>query len=394
MRLVRAVLVVATCLGLAWLIVKTSAVDALVRMNPAAAAMVAPQDPRVVMANAMVEFTMTGGSVGLQTRTATIDALKQAPLAEEPFLLSATQALAEKKTELADRLLREARRRNPRSRMTLLLLLDRQLRKGEVEEAVITMNVLGRLIPQAESVLTGQLAQFAKAPASRPAIKRVLAQAPDVRAGLLEHLASNGGDPDLILEIAGPGAAPSKGAPPDWQRKLVSSLVERGNVEQAFALWKRFSGIASTEGYIYDPGFKGLPGFPPFNWHFPESTGGVAEASPGIGLQVQYYGRDQAQLVEQTLLLPPGRYRLSMNVAGNVSPEGGTVSFNITCTNPGSTLLVLPLTTQGQGQKTASGEFSVPAGCRSQKLALVGSPAEFAKESNFTVSALTLNKTG
>ena len=396
MRLIRVILVLAACAGLIWFSVRTAALNALLSKSPAAAAIVAPEDPRVVMGIAMAEFSETGGRVRAELQEASMRSLARAPLEDEPFLLASVSALA-REDEAGDRLIVEAARRNPRSRITQLLLLDRQLRAGSIAEAVTTINLLSRLIPDAQTVLIGQLVEFARNPSTRQAVVRVLERDPTMKSRVLDYLAADAKDLDLILALAGAGDQRGDGSsPPAWQQKLLAALAARGDVQRAYQLWSRFSevGIGKPTAGIYDPTFAGLPGLPPFNWQFIESNGGVAERSGSSGLQVQYYGRGDARLVEQMLVLPPGRYRFSSKVEGSVPPESGRLAWQLSCHKSGSTPLDLSLTSGGDTQRVVSSEFTIPSGCASQWLALVGAPAEFSKEVNLTIPEVTLEKVG
>src|SRR3546814_14252407 len=54
-----------------------------------------------------------------------------------------------------------------------------------------------------------------------------------------------------------------------WPDVLVAALAERGDVEQAYAQWRRFAGFPAgrAPGDLFNPGFEDLPAGPPFNWH-------------------------------------------------------------------------------------------------------------------------------
>ena len=227
---------------------------------------------------------------------------------------------------------------------------------------------------------------------------RVLERDPEIKSRVLDYLAADGRDPDLILALAGDGdRAGDRSLPPAWQQKLLESLVERGDVQRAYLLWARFSGVGTDDqpsALIYNPLFKDLPGLAPFNWRFPESNAGVAERSGSSGLQVQYYGREDARLVEQLLVLPPGRYRLSSRVEGKVAPESGKLAWQLTCDRSANTPLDLSLTTGTETQRVVSGEFTIASGCASQWLRLVGAPAEFSKDINLTIAEVSVKRAG
>src|SRR5687767_14013622 len=159
-------LAVAVAAFAAWWIVRLSTVDAMVRRNPFAAAVVAPDHPRVKMAMATADFRLRAGSVGEPRRRAALESLRQAPLADEPFLLAGVDALAKGDDGRGIDLLSEARSRNPRARTPRLLLLDRYLRANRTREAGTEIVVLGRLISRAGQVLVPELARMVGDPRS------------------------------------------------------------------------------------------------------------------------------------------------------------------------------------------------------------------------------------
>jgi hypothetical protein len=379
---------------LAWQIIQTSAADAFIKTEPVKAAVIAPGDPRVPMTLAMLEFQAAGGKIGSRARQAAIDALPRAPLADEPFFLAGMAALIDGDEAKAEQLLREARRRNPRSRYARLILLDRYLRSGKIAEATEEMTALGNLIPDAGTVLTGELARLAQTPATSRALVRALQRNPGPRDSLLEYLAGSGADPELILrlsrDVPGPLKAPPGGAA--WQAKLVAALVERGQIDRAYALWRAFSSprAPARKDGLYDPNLQGMPGMAPFNWHFPSTAGGAAERFAG-GLQVEFYGRDDAELAGQLLMLRPGRYRLSFIAEGAADGENSRLSWTVDCLPSKARLGELVLKKVDYSPRRLAGEFAVPAqGCFAQWLRLAGTSAEFTKPQNATIRNISL----
>jgi hypothetical protein len=371
-----------------------STVDALIRTNLGVAAVVSPRDPRVPIRMAMIEFQAAGGRVRPQTRQAVTDALVRAPLADEPIFLAAMDSLIDGDEAKADRLLGEARRRNPRLRYTRLILLDRYLRTGKIDKATGEMTALTNLIPNAGKVLTGELARLVQAPATTGALIQALRRNPAPRDSLLEHLADSGSDPNLILRIARQVPAPIGSTPgnPAWQSKLVNSLVAKGKIDGAYQLWRSFSSPRAPvkKMGIYDPEMRGLPGMGPFNWHFPATSEGAAERTAS-GLQVEFYGRDNAELAGQLLTLPPGRYRLSVIADGAADGESSKLSWKVECLQSKALIGELLLTKVTYSPRRFGGEFAVPPqGCSAQWLRLVGTSSEFAKAQNVTLRGVTL----
>ena len=387
----RIALASAGALFLGWQVAKTSAVDALVRRAPQAAAALDPDHPRVRIALATNEFQLRQGRVSPALRAGAIDALQDAPLTEEPFYLAAVDALANKREAEGERLLLEARRRDPRSRATRLILLDRFLRSDRVVEAGIEIAALNRLMPRAAEVLTPQLALMVREPKTGAALIQVLAKEPELQQAVLAKLADSGADPDLILRIAGSSkatAGTSQGLP--WQRLLLAKLIAKGDLRRAHSLWRSFGGLGpgGEEKGLYDGDFRDPRGAPPFNWQLAAGAAGVAERTKASALQVDYYGRDNIDLASQLLLLKPGRYRLQFRAEGDAKGGGSDLIWTVACTGSKAQLLSMPLHEVDYSPRAFSAVFTVPAGCAGQWLKLSGAAGEFPKAQSATISQL------
>jgi hypothetical protein len=379
-----------------WLCVQVTAVDALVKANPLLAAAFSPDDPRIAPRLAMIEFRLKNGAVDPAVSQRAIESLERAPLIEEPFLLAALESLVKGNELKAEALLMEARRRAPRAEMPRILLLDRYLRTGRVREAAAEITVIGRLVPGTNQVLVPQLAKFAADPKTRGDLAQVLKSDPDTRAGLLDHLATAGADPAVILALAGPVVPTLVPAePPRWQRLLLDSLVAKGDVSKARLLWARFAGIdpQQANATLYGGNFQRLPGPPPFNWQFSSSPAGVAEPTKSSALQVEYYGRADAELASQLLSLRPGRYRLAFRASGDTPDRGSSVSWRLACQPSKAELVAVAVSKLSYAAKQIGGDFIVPpANCSTQWLRLVGTPAEFPSTHSITISDLQIQR--
>lgn len=366
-------------LVLLWLIIRVSAANALINFGPAAAASLSPKHPEAVLAVAAAQQRATG--------------LSGAPIAYQPFVISARQAILEDDTERASLLLDEAIRRNPRSDSALLLRLDQQIRRNQAADASVTVAVLSRLLPDAGPVLVTQLAQLARDPQVRTALAGVVATDERLRTELLEALARQGADPDAIFSLAGPVGRAIPGATPRWQAIMLEELVSRGQVVRAKQVWNRLAGTEQTPGAIYDPDFRGLPGPPPFNWKLEASAAGFAEPAGDSGLFAEYYGREDAILGQQLLTLSPGSYRFAFDAKGSANGEGGHLTWIVSCHGNGRTIARLPIADLSASETFSVG-FSVPAGCAAQWLRLTGEFGEFPQDQRITVSKLRISEAG
>jgi len=375
---------------LAWQVVRTNAVDALIGENPYAAALVAPNDPAVKIALARTEFELQNGRVSPASQSAAEGALRRAPLASDPFLLVGVAAIAAGDRAKGERFLTEAQRRNPRSRIAHLLLLDAYLRNDRIEDAAAGIATLTRLLPQAGTVLVAELGRMVRDPRTGPGLINILGRDPAMQEAVLAHLATESADPDLILKIAaaGPRRAPSAQSAA-WQMLLLDRLVEKGDIGRAYGLWRGFAGLggASTDKAVYDGRFQGLPGEPPFNWRLAAGASGVAERTKRSELQVEYYGRDRAEMASQLLILQPGRYSMRFGAHGDAPGEGSKLTWTLACRAGDAQLFTMPVTNINSASRTFTREFTVPAsGCSAQWLRLIGAPDDFPTAQSLTIS--------
>lgn len=368
-----------------WWAVKLTAAQEIGRVNPFVAAIVAPKDPRVQMRLAIVEMIIAPGREDPAHRDAAMRALGRSALADEPFVIEASKAQAAGDAARAERLLLEARRRNPRERLTRLLLVQLYLNSLRWSEAGSEIAVVTRLVPRAQDVLAPGLSKLAANPRYAAPIAGILARNPDLKDTVLGQLAASGAEVGQILRLAGPAVT----RPGTWQPRLLQRQVEAGDVRGAYALWVRFGSLpATTSKAIYDPNFVGLKGAAPFNWELPAPEGGHAEMTRS-GLQVDYYGRVDALLARQLMLLAPGRYRLAFRAEGSAKGDGGQLQWTIACAKAGGELLRLPLKDVTSPRRLA-GDFTVPAGCEGQWLRLSGISGDVATQQSALISGLQI----
>ena len=306
------------------------------------------------------------------------------PLTWEPFLVQGAIALRQGEYARAERLILDARRRAPRSPAARFLLAQTYLQTNRPVEAMTEMAVLNRLVPAASAQLAPALADYARSPGAVQQIRTILQSYPELETPLLARLSYDPKNTDLILALA--TSKQSSGPSPDWQRLLLTTLINDKQYDKAYAIWRKMAGAPDLRGGFYNPTFADQSAPPPFNWQFTPGAGGVAEPGNG-GLQVLYFGRDNVELASQVLLLPAGRYRLESITSGNLGPSSG-ISWKGTCLSNQKAILALPLRSSG----SVSGEFVVPADCGAQRIALAADAPDVPQSADFRISELQLTR--
>lgn len=391
-RLIKTVAVLLFVVLTAFQVVRTAAVASWQENPHGAAVFLWPAHPDVQRAIAMVEVGTAAGQRRLPSAV-TLHRLERiatmAPLAPEPLLVGAALAQKNGDSDRAERMLRQVRERNPRSIAARYLLADLFIRSGRFPLGVAELAVFSRFVPGAMEPLAPALAHYARTPGTLPQVKRILADYPDLRSPLLNQLATDTRNIDLILALAAPRSAAEQ--PASWELALVNNLVEEGAYQRAYGLWTRLAGVpAAARGTLFNPHFGRTRAPPPFNWNLASGSDGVAD-SDGEGLQILYFGRQDLTLASQLMLLPAGRYRLEMTVEGQrIDP--GTMAWTVTCLPSKQQVFLLPIV-GGSDRRRLAGPFRVGGeDCAAQQLELRGFAKEFAQSAKIRVTGLRLTR--
>ena len=371
---------------------RTSTGAILLDRDSPAAFVAAPRDPAVILGRAVEEAVARHGPLDRRMQAQVDAAAGREPLVAAPFFLAALDAAQAGNGDRAIRLAEEARRRDPRMRPARLFLVEQYVRSGRIEQAATEIAVLSRLIEDARDLLVDELARLAADPRTRPALQRALGGDPLLDT-VLNKLAAMNVDPAVILRLAAPRLRSySPADPPAWQRRLLSTLISRGDYSRAYAFWRSFSRIETPRDTVYNPQFAGGRAMPPFNWELTADATGVAEPAANGSLDVVYFGREDTELARELILLEPGRYRLDVTVANQGQTDARNFSWRVTCAaGGGATLANLPLHPLSAAPRPFSVQFDVPpSGCPVQWVRLVGETAEFPTRMEIGISGFAL----
>jgi hypothetical protein len=371
-------------------IARSSFVAAYADKDLARAERVWPDHPAVLSAQAMLEVAQAaarGQAVPSSTRLLAARVARAEPLAAEPFVILGAEAQRNGNRMASERLLLNARQRDPRAPAARFLLAEQYITQGRLREGVSEAAALARLVPGSIEPLAQGFAGYLKAAGVPEGMAELLKSNPGLSQQLLADLSTDPANADLLIELASQEQR-TAGPAPAWQANLITKLVEAGDYPKARQVWARLGGRASDPSEtIHDPRFEGSSAPPPFNWTF-AAQGAVIEPQSG-GLHILYFGRDDATLAGQMLVLRPGRYRLKMKVSGQMT-DPQAVRWRISCMPGKASLLDVPVPARALDLV-----FSVPAqGCGAQQLALVGQAADAGGSSDFLISDLSLLDAG
>jgi hypothetical protein len=385
---VRGLVVGVIALLLAVQIVRNAAVGAFSELRPALAAKFWAGHPAVEISSALEMIGQASHDrrpIDPRAFALIDDAAIKAPLAPEPFLVAGVRAETAGEEQDASLAFHAAQWRDPRSLPAAFFLAQYYLRQGRALDGLEQTTLVARLAPGGLGAVAPFVATFAQNRANWPQIRTLFRSQQGLEEQVLASLARNGRNADAILALAD---ANHRNPDSLWLHKLLQSLVAEGDYGRAKAIWSSFGG-GGTSQLIFDSSFSAPAPPPPFNWSLTTSTVGLAERQPGRRLHAIFYGNDDGVLVSELLTLPPGTYRLQMQLVG--APEHPEeLSWLITCDKAHE-----PIASIDVSKAAARGlTFQVPAHCPAQWLQLSARSGDISQQAEVTITGLSLTRVG
>ena len=384
----RAVIVVFALL-LAVQVVRNAAVTALATLHPGNAAKLWATHPAVEISLGLArigEAARARQSIDPATFAMIDDAAVKSPLSPEPFLVHGVKEKTAGNLDAARRVFVAAQWRDPRSLPAAYFLADYYFRTGHVLDGLQQTTLLARLSPGGVTAVAPFIASYAQNRANWPQMRALFRSQEGFEDQVLSVLAQNAANADAVLALA--DADHRKPSSP-WLATLLQTLVNSGDYARARAIWSSVGGGQLGNQLIYDATFSSPGPPPPFNWTFSTSTVGIGERQPGGRLHVIFYGNEDGVLASELLTLPPGSYRLQMQVVG-APVHAETLRWSVRCDKAqeaiGSASIV--------DAATRGWTFQVPSNCPAQWLELSGRSGDIAQQSEVTITGLGLSRVG
>lgn len=319
------------------------------------------------------------------------DALAGAPLAYEPFFAVAAAGFAGDKANGSAndaRLLREAIRRNARSRESHFFLLRHEIGAGNTAGAINEIGVLNRLSKGAADKMISGLGQAIRSEKQVDEAVGALKRHPELFAPFLAGFTKQTKPQALSVRMIG-SIPKSALADPAVRELAVKELVRGGAFGEARRIW---GGTSAEANPVYSPDFTDAAAPPPFNWDVLANDTGVAERRPSGGLELDYYGRHPGPLVTQLVTLAPGAYQARIEYR-TTSGSPGAIAVQLTCPNGGPTLLSQPLDAPVGRDQVLLVRFGIAQGaCAGQQLTIGGRVQESRDAQQATVRRVTIER--
>jgi hypothetical protein len=383
--IVRRLIAIFLGLLLAVQVSRNAAVSALADRHPATAAKVWAAHPSVQIPLALSQIGTAARerrSIGQDTFAMIDEAAEKAPLSPEPFLVRGVQAQMEGEGHAAKEAFLAAQRRDPRSLAAAYFLADYYFRAGDPLTGLKQAALLAKLSPNGTSAVAPFVAAYAQNRSNWPQIRALFRSDKGLEDDVLAALALDAGNSGAILALAD---ADHRKPDSPWLRVLLQKLVAERDYRKARTIWTSIAGGSARDEQIYDGGFATPRAPPPFNWDLTSSTVGLAERQAGKGLHVIFYGNQDGVLATELMLLPPGAYRLQMQLLGApLHPE--LLTWSIRCDKSEQPIASADISRAAVGGLV----FQVPEACAAQWLELTGRSEDISQQSEVTIAGLRL----
>lgn len=248
---------------------------------------------------------------------------------------------------------------------------------GDIGGALESYDIAIRTSRQAAPLLYPTLALALNEPLIRRRLVPLLGRGQEWAPDFINFASTmQRGDPRSVyrLLIEGAGKIPASRAD---HVAVINNLFYAGALVEARDLYRRTSG-GSRQALLRDGSLE----FPSdlasvFDWRILEEA--IALPMRGGGIELSIPPTPETVLVQQALLLPPGRFRLASESTGIDAAPREAPFWRIECRD-GKRLAALklapPMGSSGQGTVGAQTEFVVPPGCSVQTIQLVAAALE------------------
>lgn len=356
-----------------WLVVQTTRVDLASVSDLQAILRMDPDDPRALYLQAGAQMAKGDDVAAMATAR---HLLRVKPGEGDAFAVIALAAARRNDPE-AGHLLDIAVKRAPRVTPVRALKAAMQIQAGDVAGALVNIDALLRIDPTFGDRFFPGMVQQAADPRFADALAETLGHNPPWRAGLLAQLDKNG-TPAALDGLYRRLHARDNLSDVETARWLDRAIAQ-GRWGTAFAYWVgTLSPAPKRIPPVRDGGFDRQPDGIGFDWRNTPAPGVFTDIVAGAGpdgsgaAHLHFIGRPAPRgNLRQALLLPAGRYRLSLQARGESLSSDQGLQWTIRCDNAGPRIAATEALDGSFGWKRITADFEVPGrGCPGQWLEL------------------------
>ena len=325
-------------------------------------------------------------------------ALREEPLNSRPLRILAYAEPGGAQSKRGQTLVELAERVSRRDGLTELALMETAVRRGDAKTALHHFDVMLRAHPQGQEAVFPLLSRALVAPEIREEITRhLIARSPWLR-DFITFASTTGQEPGLTAEfVLAAGGKISRDDVDVVAPALLTRLVEAREFDRAVRLLALMGGDRAivTKGTITtrsaDPRFGYLA------WQTVSEgnrsanlTGADKQGKEGLAI----YGSSGAagEVASKILALPAGRHILSQRIDLRSGAPVDTAQWQLLCASVNGAAPFWTsenlVTSRSNGSKQS---FSVPAGCRYQKLVLFVRAASQGQGIDLTVEEFAID---
>ncbi|MBX3594744.1 hypothetical protein [Sphingomonas sp.] len=377
--------------------VVSSLSQSFMMVSPPLASAIAPWDGRLAAAYAR-SFLKTDTKDAEWRRA---DKIARKALVLDPTAVAAVATLglaAQKNGNLAAarRDFAYANRLSRRDIQVQLWSIEDAVTRNDVEGALKFYDIALRTSKNTRDILFPILASAIEDEEIRQALVKTFALGPEWAPHFASYAAGEGPDPKSTALFF--NALGRRGLAPSWphQSTLINRLFYSVSVEAAWSLYEVATPDARRDG-LRDPAFRSVRGSPSqFDWTplhddviqasiLAGGDGGVFEYSAPTGVG--------GPVLQQILLLPPGKYRLEGRSAGIDQPDDALPYFQLKC-REGAELGRIAVSRSATMSGDFSGSVTVPARCPVQSLTLQIRPSDAIAGASGQILRVALRREG
>jgi hypothetical protein len=319
------------------------------------------------------------------------------PLSATPYFLAGASRKLSGDAAGGARLVDLSVRRDPRflpPRYWRINYAAERSRAGDATDAVLRVIVLD---PASLMRTIPMLVVLTRSPDSWPRIREALPTGEAWREIYYNQLVENKVEPSIVFSAIDAVRA-SSGKPPSVREQgtLLASMTQKGDFDRAYTAWLGWlpPDALGKVAYLYDGGFTGAPGPSPFNWTLSSSGDGAAVIDKDRGLRFDYSPNVNMQLAVETVLMPPGRYRLisfsalDQEISSDIPLP---VAWQVMCLPKRNVVATLRLPNSA-ASKGVAGFFDITPECVAQTLSLEGLAMEYPVRAGGYVRSVAIEK--